>query len=67
MVEAPSSEISESQLAIVLGKLLWVALLGQGVGPGQPLVDLQRSLPASGSLGFCDDQPEEEEGRKTVS
>jgi len=34
----------------VLCSLLWVTLLGQGVGLGDP----QRALPALTMLGFCD-------------
>jgi len=34
----------------VLCSLLWVTLLGQGVGLGDP----QRSLPTPAMLGFCD-------------
>jgi len=34
----------------VLCSLLWVTLLGQGVGLGDP----QRSLPTPTMLGFCD-------------
>jgi len=34
----------------VLCPLLWVTLLGQGVGLGDP----QRSLPTPAMLGFCD-------------
>lgn len=60
VVEPSSLEISKSQLDIVLGNLLWVDLLEQRVRSD----DLQRSLPTSGSLGFCDVQPEEQEGRK---
>ena len=37
-------------LDAVLCSLLWVTLLGQGVGLGDP----QRSLPTLAMLGFCD-------------
>jgi len=40
-VESPSLEIFKTRLAAVLCPLLWVTLLGQGVG----LDDPQRSLP----------------------
>ena len=40
-VESPSLEIFQPRLDKVLGSLLWVTLLGQGVGLGDP----QRSLP----------------------
>jgi len=39
-VESPSLEIFKPQLDTVLCSLLWVTLLGQGVGLGDP----QRSL-----------------------
>jgi len=42
-VESPSLEIFQPRLAAVLCPLLWVTLLGQGVGLGDP----QRSLPTS--------------------
>jgi len=41
-VESPSLEIFQPRLDAVLCSLLWVTLLGQGVGLG----DTQRSLPA---------------------
>jgi len=41
-VESPSLEIFQTCLDAVLCSLLWVTLLGQGVGLGEP----QRSLPA---------------------
>ena len=41
VVESPSLEIFQPRLATVLCPLLWVTLLGQGVGLGDP----QRSLP----------------------
>ena len=41
-VESPSLEILKTHLDVVLCSLLWVTLLGQGVGLGDP----QRSLPA---------------------
>ena len=40
-VESPSLEIFQPRLDVVLCSLLWVTLLGQGVGLGDP----QRSLP----------------------
>jgi len=40
-VESPSLEIFQTRLDEVLHSLLWVTLLGQGVGLGDP----QRSLP----------------------
>ena len=40
-VESPSLEIFQTRLDKVLCSLLWVTLLGQGVGLGDP----QRSLP----------------------
>ena len=46
-VESPSLEIFQPRLAAVLCSPLWVTLLGQGVGLGDP----QRSLPP---LPFCD-------------
>ena len=49
-VESPSLEIFKPRLAAVLCSLLWVTLLGQGVGLGDP----QRSLPIPTILGFCD-------------
>jgi len=44
------SEIFQTRLDAVLCSLLWVTLLGQGVGLGDP----QRSLPTLTMLGFCD-------------
>jgi len=38
----------------VLCSLLWVTLLGQGVGLGDP----QRALPTPAILGFCEKQQE---------
>jgi len=49
-VESPSLEIFQPRLAAVLCSLLWVTLLGQGVGLGDP----QTSLPTPTMLGFCD-------------
>jgi len=49
-VESPSLEIFQPRLAAVLCPLLWVTLLGQGVGLGDP----QRSLPAPTILWFCE-------------
>ena len=48
-VESPSLEIFKTRLVVVLCSLLWVTLLGQGVGLGDP----QRSLPTPTILGFC--------------
>jgi len=52
-VESPSLEIFQPRLAAVLCSLLWVTLLGQGVGLGDP----QRSLPTPNILWFCDSSP----------
>ena len=49
-VESPSLEIFQPRLAAVLCSLLWVTLLGQGVGLGDP----QRSLTTLSILRFCD-------------
>jgi len=49
-VESPSLEIFQPRLDAVLCSLLWVTLLGQGVGLGDP----QRALPTLTMLGFCD-------------
>ena len=49
-MESPSLEIFQSRLDAVLCSLLWVTLLGQGVGLGDP----QRSLPTPAMVGFCD-------------
>jgi len=49
-VESPSLEIFKPRLDKVLCSLLWVTLLGQGVGLGDP----QRSLPTPNMLWFCD-------------
>jgi len=49
VVESPSLEIFKTRLDAVLCSLLWVTLLGQGVGLGDP----QRSLPTSTMLGSC--------------
>jgi len=48
-VESPSLEILKTRLDTVLCSLLWVTLLGQGVGLGDP----QRSLPTPTILWFC--------------
>ena len=45
-VESPSLEIFQTHLDAVLCSLLWVTLLGQGVGLGDP----QRSLPTPNTL-----------------
>ena len=45
-VESPSLEIFQPRLDAVLCSLLWVTLLGQGVGLGDP----QRSLPTPNTL-----------------
>ena len=50
VVESPSLEIFQTHLDAVLCSLLWVTLLWQGVGLGDP----QRSLPAPTMLAFCD-------------
>ena len=50
VVESPSLEIFKTHLDAVLCSLLWVALLGQGVGLGDP----QRSLPTPTILRFHD-------------
>jgi len=50
VVESPSLEIFRSCLDKVLCSLLWVTLLQQAVGLGDP----QRSLPTPAMLGFCD-------------
>ena len=44
--ESPSLEIFQPHLAAVLCSLLWVTLLGQGVGLGDP----QRALPTPNIL-----------------
>ena len=49
-VESPPLEIFQPRLDTVLCSLLWVTLLGQGVGLGDP----QRSLPTPTMLGFCE-------------
>jgi len=46
VVESPSLEIFQTCLAAVLCSLLWVTLLGQGVGLGDP----QRALPTPNVL-----------------
>ena len=48
-VVSPSLEIFQPRLDAVLCPLLWVTLLGQGVGLGDP----RRSLPTPTMLGFC--------------
>ena len=50
VVESPSLEIFQTRLDAVLCSRLWVTLLGQGVGLGDP----QRSLPTPTMLSFCD-------------
>ena len=45
-MESPSLEIFQPPLASVLCPLLWVTLLGQGVGLGDP----QRALPTPNIL-----------------
>jgi len=54
VVESPSLEIFQPRLDAVLCSLLWVTLLGQGVGlgevPVQPTEDPQRSLPTPNIL-----------------
>jgi len=54
-VESPSLEIFQTRLDTVLCSLLWVTLLGQGVGLGDP----QRSLPTPTMLGFWDSVKQE--------
>ena len=49
-MESPSLEIFQTRLDTVLCSLLWVTLLGQGVGLGDP----QRALPTPNMLGFWD-------------
>ena len=49
-VESPSLEILKPWLDVALCSLLWVTLLRQGVGLGDP----QRSLPPPAMLGFWD-------------
>ena len=49
-VESPSLEIFQPRLDAVLCPLLWVTLLGQGVGLGDP----QRALPTPNILGCYD-------------
>ena len=49
-VESPSLEIFQTRLDTVLCSLLWVTLLGQRVGLGDP----QRSLPTPTILWFCE-------------
>ena len=51
-VESPPLEIFKPRLDAVLCSLLWVTLLGQGVGMGYP----QRSLPTCATLGFCENR-----------
>ena len=51
-MESPFLEIFQPRLAAVLCSLLWVTLLGQGVGLGDP----QRALPTPAMLGFCDSE-----------
>ena len=48
-VESPSLEIFKPWMDVVLCSLLWVTLLGQRVGVGDP----QRSLPTRNILWFC--------------
>jgi len=45
-VESPSLEIFKTLLDVVLCSLLWMTLLGQGVGLGDP----QRALPTPAML-----------------
>ena len=49
VVESPSLETFKTRLDKVLYSLLWVTLLQQGVGLGDP----QRSLPIPNILRFC--------------
>ena len=50
-VESPSLEIFQPRLDVVLCSLLWVTLLGQGVGLGDPQRPCQ-PLPCWGSVGW---------------
>jgi len=50
VVDSPSLEIFKTHLDAVLCSLLWVTLLRQGVGLGDP----QRSLPTPNVLSFCE-------------
>ena len=50
VVESPSLEILKTHLDKVLCSLLWVTLLRQGIGWGDP----QGSLPTPTMLWFCD-------------
>ena len=59
-MESPSLEIFQTRLATVLCSLLWVTLLGQGVGLGDP----QRALPTSNILGFCEPPPPQSQARR---
>ena len=52
VVESPSLEIFKTRLDTVLCSLLWVTLLRQGGGLGDP----QRSLPTPNVLGFCEEE-----------
>ena len=56
VVESPSLEIFQTRLDAVLCSLLWVTLLGQGVGLGDP----QRSLPTLTILWFCEPKRKDE-------
>jgi len=58
-VESPSLEIFQTRLDKVLCSLLWVTLLGQGVGLGDP----QRALPTPTNMWFCDSVLEPEQGK----
>jgi len=58
-VESPSLEIFQTRLDTVLCSLLWVTLLGQGVG----LDDPQRALPTPTILWFCDSMRDGQAGR----
>jgi len=49
VVESPSLDIFKTALDAVLCSLLWVTLLGQGVGLGDP----QRALPTPNILCVC--------------
>ena len=51
-MDSPSLETFKTHLDTGFESLLWVTLLRQGVGPGDP----QRSLPTPAMLGFCDDK-----------
>jgi len=55
-VESPSLEIFQTRLDVVLCSLLWVTLLGQRVGLGDPRRSLP-TLPCWDSVILCETQP----------